>query len=359
MLPALGLPAAPTPCVRRRAQSGQPLRFPKTMHGRYPWFGGPPDARIGRGNGSFVVKIQSLGRHAAHLGGIRRLAGTRRLTGIFGKRRVAEVAGLPEGGAEYGEGETTSPRILDEASVQMVREAGTARSESRSGRNVNGTLNAVLGAMIVVVGVFATLAYTSSANFQRGINDRVGGLGDQIGGLGDQIDSLGDRVDSLGDRVDRLSERVDGLSERVDRLSERVAENSRAIAANTAAIAANTAAIEANARAIAANTAAIAANTRSIEEVRQGVTENTRLIYQVIERIARIEGILESHFGTLAPLPANSAMPATLRTPARSAARRAESLSPMIAMAAGGGPIKTAPKSSTADAKSAISLKKS
>ncbi len=258
------------------------------MHGRYPWFGGPPDARIGSGNGSYVVKIQSLGKHAAHLGGIRRLAGIRRLPKIFGKRRVAEVAGAAAGGAEYGDEETTSPRILDEASVQMVREAGTARSESRSGRNVNGTLNAVLGAMIVVVGVFATLAYTSTANFQRGINDR--------------IDGLDARIDGLGHRIDRLSERV-------DRLSERVAENSRAIAANTAAI-------EANARAIAANTAAIAANTRSIEEVRQGVAENTRLIYQVIERIARIEGILESHFGTLAPLPANSAMPATQRTPA-------------------------------------------
>ncbi len=235
------------------------------MHGRYPWFGGPPDARIGSGNGSYVVKIQSLGKHAAHLGG--RLTGIRRLPGIFGKRRVAEVAGAAAGGAEYGDEETTSPRIVDEAPVRMVREAGTARSESRSGRNVNGTLNAVLGALIVLIGVFATLAYTSTANFQRGINDR--------------IDGLGDRIDSLSDRV---------------------AENSRAIAANTAAI--------------EANAAAIAANTRSIEEVRQGVAENTRLIYQVIERIARIEGILESHFGTLAPLPANSAMPATQRTPA-------------------------------------------
>ncbi len=266
MPPALSLPVSPTPCVRRRAQSGQPLRFPKTMHGRYPWFGGPPDARIGSGNGSFVVKIQSLGRLAALLGG--RLPGIRRLPGIFGKRRVAEVAEAAAGGAEYGDEETTSPRIVDEAPVRMVREAGTARSESRSGRNVNGTLNAVLGALIVLIGVFATLAYTSTANFQRGINDRI-----------------------------------DGLSDRIDRLSERVAENSRAIAANTAAI-------EANARAIAANARAIAANTRSIEEVRQGVAENTRLIYQVIERIARIEGILESHFGTLASQ-ANSTMPAT------------------------------------------------
>ena len=50
-------------------------------------------------------------------------------------------------------------------------------------------------------------------------------------------------------------------------------------------------------------------------------------------------------------------VPGTTATPAFSAARRADSLSPIISMAAGGGPMKTAPASATARAKAASSAR--
>ena len=50
--------------------------------------------------------------------------------------------------------------------------------------------------------------------------------------------------------------------------------------------------------------------------------------------------------------------PGTPRTPARSAARREEILSPMTSMASGGGPTKVTPCAVMARAKSAFSEKK-
>ena len=52
-----------------------------------------------------------------------------------------------------------------------------------------------------------------------------------------------------------------------------------------------------------------------------------------------------------------SAVPGTPGTPAPSAARREEILSPMISMASGPGPTKTAPLSATERAKPAFSLR--
>ena len=51
-------------------------------------------------------------------------------------------------------------------------------------------------------------------------------------------------------------------------------------------------------------------------------------------------------------------VPGTTATPAFSAAWRADSLSPIISMADGGGPTKTAPASATARAKAASSDRK-
>ena len=54
----------------------------------------------------------------------------------------------------------------------------------------------------------------------------------------------------------------------------------------------------------------------------------------------------------------NSVVPGTQATPARMAARRDETLSPISTMAAGGGPMKATPRSVMARAKSAFSEKK-
>ena len=50
-------------------------------------------------------------------------------------------------------------------------------------------------------------------------------------------------------------------------------------------------------------------------------------------------------------------VPGTTTTPAFSAAMRADSLSPIISMASGGGPMNTAPASATARAKAASSAR--